>query len=182
MVHILAGEQDLGHGVVILEEQPVVGVHQLALAHGGGGLLGGHVGGLAGQVQLAHAHADGAGGDQNHLMAGVFQVGEHLDQLLHVADVQPPGGVGQGGGAHLYNDSHGINPLYQGIGILFGQGQGFFKGGDHRIHGGGPEARSSSTAPLDGGAAGGADPVLQLAGVQALSIISLAVPATIWAA
>ena len=47
-------EEDLGHSVVVLGEQPVVGVHQLALSHGGGRLLAGHVSGPAGQIQLAH--------------------------------------------------------------------------------------------------------------------------------
>ena len=61
VVHILAGEEDLSHRMVILEEQPVIGVHQLTLAHRGGGLLGWHITGLSGQIQLAHAHTDGAG-------------------------------------------------------------------------------------------------------------------------
>ena len=110
-VDILAGEQHLGHGVVVLVEQLVVGIHQLALAHGGGGLLGGHILGPPGQVQLAHAHADGAGGHQNDLMSRVFQVAEHLAQPLHPLDVQAPCGVGQRGGAHLYNDTHTISPF-----------------------------------------------------------------------
>ena len=111
MVDILAGEQNLGHRVVVLGKQLVIGVHQLALAHGGGGLLGGHVAGLAGQVQLAHPHANGPGGHQNHLVPRVFQVGQHLHQLLHVADVQPPGGMGQGGGAYFYYNTHGFHSL-----------------------------------------------------------------------
>ena len=98
--------EDLGHGVVILGEELVVGVHELALAHGGGGLLGGHVGGTAGQVQLAHPHADGAGGHQDQLVPGIFQVGQHLDQLLHMADVHHAGGMGEGGSADFYDDTH----------------------------------------------------------------------------
>ena len=106
MVDILAGQQNLGHRVVVLGKELVIGVHQLALAHRRRRLLGGHVGGLAGQIQLAHPHADGPGGHQDHLVPCVLQVGQHLHQLLHVADVQPPGGVGQGGGAYFYYDTH----------------------------------------------------------------------------
>ena len=103
---ILAGEQHLRHRVVVFVEQLVVGVHQLALTHGGCGLLGGHVRRAAGQIQLTHAHADGAGGHQNDLVPGIFQVTEHLAQRLHPLDIQPPGGVRQRGGADLYGDTH----------------------------------------------------------------------------
>ena len=43
VLHVHAGEQDLRHGVIVGVEQPVVGVHQLTLAHSGAGLLGGGV-------------------------------------------------------------------------------------------------------------------------------------------
>ena len=112
MLLIFPGQQDLGHGVVILGEQLVVGVHQLALAHGGGGLLTGHVGGLAGQVQLAHAHADGAGGHQDHLVSGVLQVGQDLHQILHVADIHMAGSMGQSGSTNFNNDAHIQFPPY----------------------------------------------------------------------
>ena len=64
------------------------------LLYDSGGLLGGHVRRTAGQVELAHPHADGPGGHQHQLVPRVFQIGQHLHQLLHPADVQPPGGVG----------------------------------------------------------------------------------------
>jgi len=106
VVDVLAGKQDLGHGMVVLGEQPVIGVHQLALAHGGGGLLGGHIGGLAGQVEFAHPHADGAGGDKDHLVSRVLQIGEDLHQLLHVADIQMARGVGQSGCTDFDDNAH----------------------------------------------------------------------------
>ena len=111
-VNVLAGEQDLGHGVVVIREQPVVGVHQLALAHGGGrpAWWACPWGGWASE-QLAHAHADGAGGHQDDLMPGVLQVAEYLDQLFGVADVQPPGGVRQRGSADFDDDSHILTPF-----------------------------------------------------------------------
>ena len=43
VLDVHAGEQNLRHRVVVGAEQPVVGVHQLTLAHSGAGLLGGGV-------------------------------------------------------------------------------------------------------------------------------------------
>ena len=97
--------------MVVLREKLVIGVHELALAHGGGSLLAGHILGPAFQRELAHAHTDGAGGDQSHLMACIFQITEHLAQLLHLTNVQPSGGMCNGGGAHFYYDSHCCPPL-----------------------------------------------------------------------
>ena len=110
-VQAVAGEQHLCHCVVVLVEQLVIGVHQLALPHGGAGLLGGHITGAGGQGQLAHSHADGTGRDENDLVPCVIQVAQHLDQILCVADVQPPGGVCQRGGAHFDDDAHKLNPF-----------------------------------------------------------------------
>lgn len=106
--------------MVVLVEQLVIGVHQLALAHGGGRLLRGHILRSSRQVQLAHAHADGAGGDENDLVPGVFQVAQDLAQALHPLDIQPSGGVGQSRGADFYRDTHrnapfrekNLEPLY----------------------------------------------------------------------
>ena len=41
--HVLAGQQHLRHRVAVFVEQLVVGIHQFALAYGGGRLLGGHI-------------------------------------------------------------------------------------------------------------------------------------------
>ena len=106
VVHVLRRQQQLGHSVAVGPEQLVVGVHQLTLAHSGGGLLGGHIRRTAGQVQFPHPHADGPGGHQHQLMPSIFQIRQHLHQLLHPADIQPPGGMGQGGGAHFYHNLH----------------------------------------------------------------------------
>ena len=95
VAQILAGQQDLGHGVVVLRKQFVIDVHQLALTDRSGGLLCGHVLRPACQVQLADTHADGAGGDEDDLVPGVFRVAEHLAEGLHVADIQMPRGVRQ---------------------------------------------------------------------------------------
>ena len=108
VLHIGAGEEDLGHGVVVLGEQLVIDVHQLALAHGCGGLLGGHVAGPLGKVQLSHPHGDGPGGHQHHLMAGVFQIAHHFAQGLHPADIELSRSVGEGGGAHFDYNTHRV--------------------------------------------------------------------------
>ena len=73
--------------MVVSREQPIVGVHQFTLAHGGAGLLGGHIFGALGERELAHAHADGTGGDEDDLVPGILQVAEYLDQIFGVADV-----------------------------------------------------------------------------------------------
>ena len=84
---IVAGDQQLRHRVVVLAEQLVIYIHQLALPHSGGGLFGRDVFWLFPQSQLPHAHADGAGGNQDQLMSGIFDVAHDLAQLLHPADI-----------------------------------------------------------------------------------------------
>ena len=53
--------------------------------------------------------------------------------------------------------------------VSVAHGDGLVVGGDDRLHGGGAEAICLQRAhPLDGGAAGGADPVFQDSGVGML--------------
>ena len=103
---VVPGNQQLGYGVVVVTEQLVVCIHQLALSHGSGGLLRGDVLWPLPQPQLSHAHADGTGGNQNHFVTGIFDVAHDFAQQLHPADVQVPGGVRQSGGADFNNDAH----------------------------------------------------------------------------
>ena len=103
---VLTGDQQLCYRVVIFAEQLVVSIHQLALTDGSGCLLGGDIFGTLPQTQLAHTHADGTGGNEDYLMSCVFNVTHNLAQLLYPADVQMPGGMGQGRGADLYYDTH----------------------------------------------------------------------------
>ena len=110
VLNILQGEQNLGDIVVVAGEALVVDIHELTLAHGCGGLLRGQVAGAAGQAQLADPHADGTRGDKDDLMAGVLQVAEDPDQVLHMPDVQTAGGMRQCGSADLDNDSHFLAP------------------------------------------------------------------------
>ena len=104
---VVSGDQQLGYGMVVLAEQLVIDVHQLALAYGGGCLLGGNVSGPLPESQLADAHADGAGGDQDQLMPRVFDITHDPAEGLHPPDVQMPGGMGQSGGPDFDNNAHG---------------------------------------------------------------------------
>ena len=72
VLHVHAGKQDLRYRVIVGTEQPVVGVHQLALPHGSAGLLGGGILWACRQRKLANAHADSAGGHQNDLVSLVL--------------------------------------------------------------------------------------------------------------
>ena len=71
---IRCGDEQLCHGVVILGEELVVNVHQLALADSGGGLLRRHVLRSFAQVELAKAHGDGTRGDEDDLVSHIFKV------------------------------------------------------------------------------------------------------------
>ena len=106
MLHILVGQQNLGHRGPILAEEFIVNVHHLALAHRRHGLLHPQLLGALLQAQLSHPHTDGAGGDQDHLMALSMQVGEHPGQVIHAAQVDAAVGPGEGGGAHLHDQSY----------------------------------------------------------------------------
>ena len=104
--NILAGDQQLGHGVVVFTEELVVGVHQLALTHGGSSLFGGDILGPLQKAQFADTHTDGTGRNQNHLMTGVFDVGDGFAKLFHQPDIQVAGGMGQGGSADFDDNAH----------------------------------------------------------------------------
>ena len=100
-LHVLAGEEDLGHRPVVLGKELVIDVHHPALAHGGGGLLHPQLGGALPQPQLFGADADGAGGHQDGLIPHALQIGQYTGQMLHVLQVEAPGLPGEGGCAHL---------------------------------------------------------------------------------
>ena len=115
VLHIVPGQQDLGHGAVVLGKELVVNVHHAALAHGGGCLLHPQFLWPLRETQTGGAHGNGAGGHQNDLMPRAAEVGQHPHQMLHAPQVQTAGVMGEGGGAHLYHDAlfflfHGISP------------------------------------------------------------------------
>ena len=106
--HILPGNQQLGHGMVVIPEELIINVHQLTLAHGSSGLLPGDIPGALAQAQLPHPHADGPGGYQNHLMPRIFNVADHLTQGGNPADIQVPCGMGQGACTDFYHNTHWV--------------------------------------------------------------------------
>ena len=159
VLDVHTGEQNLRHRVVVGAEQPVVGVHQLTLTHGGTSLLGGHIGRAGGKRQLAHTHADGTRRHEDDLMSGVLQIAEHFHQLFGVADVQPSGGVGQCGGADFDYDAHRST-----LSHLFC----LVVGGDDGVHHRAPQALFfQHPHALDGAAARAAHGVLECAGMLA---------------
>jgi hypothetical protein len=98
--------------VVVLAEELVIDVHQFTLTHSGGCLLGGDILRPLPQTQLADAHADGAGGYQNHFVACIFDIAHHFAELLHPTDIQMASGMGQGGGADFYYNTHDNLPSF----------------------------------------------------------------------
>ena len=105
VVEVLPREQHLRDGMVVLAEQPVVGVHQLALADRRSGLLGGDVAGFV-DLQLAHAETGGRRRDNNELMPGVLDVTPHLDEVFCVADIEQPAGMRQRAGSNFDDNTH----------------------------------------------------------------------------
>ncbi len=106
VLHVLAGNQNLCDGVVILRKKLIVGIHQLALSHGRRRLLGRDILRPGLQRELADAHADRAGRDEDHFMPRVFQVAQDLAKPLDLAYIQKSICVGKRGRAHLHDDSH----------------------------------------------------------------------------
>ena len=98
---IAAGEQHLGRRFGIFRKELVVKEHQLALAHGGGGLAARYVRRTCRKPQFAYAHSDGAGGYQHYLYAGIGNVGQRFYQPSKTAEIDVAGGVSQGGGSHF---------------------------------------------------------------------------------
>ena len=147
VLDVHAGQQNLRHGVVVGRKEPVVGVHQFTLPHGGASLLGGHILRPRRERKLAHAHADGTRGDQNDFVPGVFQVTEDFDQFFGVADVQPPGGVCQRRGADFDDDAHTLTLSH----FL-----GFCVSSENGVHHRAPEAVLLEDAHALNGASGGA--------------------------
>ena len=105
IVHVVAGEQDLPHGLAVLAEKFIVQVHQLTLTHGGHGLLLPQGHGPLLHAQAAGADADGAGADQNDLMSRVPQVGQGPGQTVQTSEIGAPPLMGQGGRADLHDDT-----------------------------------------------------------------------------
>ena len=105
VVHVVPRQQDLRNGAVVLGEQLVINVHDAALAHRGRRLLHAQLLGPLGQAQPRRTHGDGAGGHQDHLMPHPIQIRQNADQLFHPVQIHRAGVMGEGGRAHLHNDT-----------------------------------------------------------------------------
>ena len=104
-IHVVAGQQDLGHGAVIFGEKFVVNVHHAALAHGSGRLLHAQLLRTLGQAQLFRAHGNGAGGDQYDFVSHSLQIRKGSGQMVHAAQIQIAGLMGQSGGTNLHDNT-----------------------------------------------------------------------------
>ena len=95
VLDVVAGDEDLRDDMVEIAEQFVIDIHEFALADRGCRLLAGDVVRLLGERELADAHADGAGGDEDDVVPGVFEVRQHPAKFRDSPDVQIPGAVCQ---------------------------------------------------------------------------------------
>ena len=109
-MNVFSRQKDLRHGMVVFGKQLVVNIHQLALPHGGRGLLGGHIIRPFRKIELSDAHGDGAGGYEDDFVPGVFDIAEDLAEGFHAADIHAPGGMRQIRRTDLYGDSHIASP------------------------------------------------------------------------
>ncbi|GAB1331512.1 hypothetical protein ACE1SV_58510 [Streptomyces sennicomposti] len=75
--------------------------HEPALADAGGGLLAGEVLGAAAQAEQGESGGDGAGGDEDDLLApGAAVLGEDAGEGVHPVGVQADGGGQRRGAIH----------------------------------------------------------------------------------
>ena len=95
VLKIVVRQEHLGDLKVVFSKQFGVRRHQGRLANGGASLQVGKVGRALGHVQDAHAGADGSGGYDDHLPAGLA-LGSHLaNQLLNLPGINLFAAVGQ---------------------------------------------------------------------------------------
>ena len=86
--HIVAGDQNLGHGFTISLEEAVIGIHELALSDRSISLFLDNRRRPLGKAKLIDAHRDGAGRDKNHFISGILQIRKDLDKTFHMPDIQ----------------------------------------------------------------------------------------------
>lgn len=99
---IVFGEQNLGDFDVVRLKEVLVGVHEQGLADSGTRLLGDQiVGASAMQAETAATHADGSGGNQNDLDAGVREAGDAGSQRFEALGRKAAVGRGDDIGSQL---------------------------------------------------------------------------------
>ena len=104
---IVVREKHLRGGELVGVEGRLPHLHEARLADGGAGLLLGDLLGLAGETEGAHAEADGAGGDHDHLGAARAQGGELGGDGLDAGRIQLADTGGEHAGAELDDDAAG---------------------------------------------------------------------------
>ena len=109
---IVVGQQDLADAAFLAGEELVVGGHEARLAHGGGHLEGGQVGGLLFHAQRLQAAGDGAGGDDDDFAALAAQGGETIDQGGHAAGVGTAVALHEHAAADLHDDAPGSRQFF----------------------------------------------------------------------
>ena len=86
IAEVVLGEEDLGDAAAELVEGVVVDAHEAGLADGGAGLNLGEVGGACRKAQALDTEADGAGGDDEDLVAKLAEGGDGLDEAAEEAE------------------------------------------------------------------------------------------------
>ena len=81
MPEVLLGKQDLRYAPPAGLERLLVGPHEVALAHGGGGLLQREVARSLPEPQGLHAREDGPRGHQDRLQTLCLQGGQSCGQI-----------------------------------------------------------------------------------------------------
>ena len=102
---VVDGEQDLADRTTVAAERDGVALDQLGLSDAGGGLQRCQVTWPADQAERCQPGRDGTRGDQHYVTAaGPFAL-EGIDQPIEPVAVEPTGGAGQRGRAHLDDDA-----------------------------------------------------------------------------
>ncbi len=104
---VIRGQQHLADGDPVRPERVGVAGHQQALAHAGGGLLGGEVAGALLEAQRGEAGGDRAGGHQDDFRARVALVRQGVGEAGQGLFGDPALDGGQRGRAHLDDDPAG---------------------------------------------------------------------------
>src|SRR5699024_142129 len=105
---VFGGEQYLANSAVVVGEGLAVASHEDALTDRGDGLASGKVLRTRGESQWRDSGGDGARGDENDVGALLTAPSQHCHEMTQPLEVEAAGGLGQGGGADLDDDSSGL--------------------------------------------------------------------------
>ena len=105
VAEVVFGEEDLGDAAAEAVEGVVVDAHEAGLADGGAGLDLGEIGGALGKAEALDAEADGAGADDEDLVAELAEGGDGLDEAAEEAEGDAAVGAHDNVGAELDDDA-----------------------------------------------------------------------------